>query len=176
MVERAHKVRPETVQARLGAATPERVAAFCRAHDIVWLALFGSVLRDDFRPDSDINTLYVLAPGRKITTLDTLMGMKDAWAALTGGHAVDLIAVKNLRWRIRDRVLADAMTLYGERPAEYAPLLMACEGAWSSVKDENLYVGDMLDIAREAQILVAGRRRTDPDTDRLFERAALHLV
>lgn len=62
MVESARKVRPQVIQARLGLATPERVAAFCRAHGIVWLALFGSVLRDD---------LQGLVAGRKRTDLDT---------------------------------------------------------------------------------------------------------
>lgn len=33
------------------------IAAFCQRHGIVRLALFGSVLRDDFRPDSDIDVL-----------------------------------------------------------------------------------------------------------------------
>src|ERR1700680_2678053 len=41
----------------------EAVAAFCRRHYITRLALFGSVLRDDFRPDSDVDVLVEFQPG-----------------------------------------------------------------------------------------------------------------
>jgi uncharacterized protein len=41
----------------------EAIAAFCRKWRITELALFGSVLRDDFRPDSDIDVLFTLEPG-----------------------------------------------------------------------------------------------------------------
>ena len=40
------------------------LAAFCKTHEITRLAVFGSVLRDDFRPDSDIDVLVEFAPGR----------------------------------------------------------------------------------------------------------------
>jgi len=41
----------------------ERVAEFCRRHHIRGLSLFGSVLRDDFRPDSDVDVLVEFEPG-----------------------------------------------------------------------------------------------------------------
>ena len=41
----------------------DKVASFCRRHRIRKLALFGSVLRDDFRPDSDVDTLVEFEPG-----------------------------------------------------------------------------------------------------------------
>ena len=41
----------------------ERIAEFCRRHHIRRLALFGSVLRDDFRPDSDVDVLVEFEPG-----------------------------------------------------------------------------------------------------------------
>ena len=40
----------------------EKIAAFCRAHHIRRLSLYGSVLRDDFRPDSDVDVLVTFAP------------------------------------------------------------------------------------------------------------------
>ena len=40
----------------------EQIAAFCRRHQIRWLALFGSVLRDDFRPDSHVDVLIDFEP------------------------------------------------------------------------------------------------------------------
>ncbi len=44
----------------------ERLAEFCCKHHIRKLALFGSVLRDDFRPDSDIDVLVELEPGQGV--------------------------------------------------------------------------------------------------------------
>jgi predicted nucleotidyltransferase len=41
----------------------DRLAEFCRKHHIRKLALFGSVLRDDFRPDSDVDVLVEFEPG-----------------------------------------------------------------------------------------------------------------
>src|SRR5215471_473393 len=110
MVTVAHRVRPTTIHARLH-ATRTQIAAFCRKHHISWLAVFGSVLRDDFRPESDIDVLYTLEPNRRIDRF----AAADELAVLFG-HGVDFIALPNLRWRIRDRVLADAETLCGTPP------------------------------------------------------------
>jgi len=53
-----------TVQERLPISLPmEAIAAFCQRWNIIELALFGSVLRDDFGPDSDIDVLVTFAPG-----------------------------------------------------------------------------------------------------------------
>ena len=41
----------------------DTIAAFCRKHRIRRMALFGSVLRDDFRPDSDVDVLVEFEPG-----------------------------------------------------------------------------------------------------------------
>lgn len=42
----------------------DHLAAFCRANGIAWLAVFGSALREDFGPDSDIDMLVEFDPGR----------------------------------------------------------------------------------------------------------------
>ena len=44
----------------------DRIAAFCRHHGIRRLALFGSILRDDFRPGSDVDVLVEFEPGVKV--------------------------------------------------------------------------------------------------------------
>ena len=44
----------------------ERIAEFCRRHRIRKLSLFGSVLREDFRPDSDVDILVELEPDRRV--------------------------------------------------------------------------------------------------------------
>ena len=69
--------------------TPEQIAAFCRKWDIHELALFGSVLRDDFTPESDVDVLFVPGPAVRVT-LDYLVKAETELGALIG-HRVDLI-------------------------------------------------------------------------------------
>ena len=86
------------------------IADFCGRHHIRWLALFGSVLRDDFRPDSDIDVLVELEPGYRYTYF-TLAQIEDDLSGLLG-RRVDLHMVKTLHPFLRDKVLGQAETLY----------------------------------------------------------------
>ena len=70
----------------------EEVAAFCRSNRICSLALFGSVLRDDFRPDSDVDVLIEFEPGQE-PGLMGLVGMQDELAGILG-RKVDLVERK----------------------------------------------------------------------------------
>jgi uncharacterized protein with HEPN domain/predicted nucleotidyltransferase len=171
MAQIVHKVSPAVVRERIH-ASPEEIAAFCRAHHIRWLALFGSVLRDDFRPDSDVDVLYAPEPGQSVERF----AAADELSRVFGGREVDFICVKNLKWRIRDRVFADAEELYGDPPEEVTVARGNRSVNEDVVKDENLYLGDMLDIARNAMRIVSGKTRNDYDTDELFQLAVLHLV
>lgn len=166
------KVSPAVVRARIH-ATPEEIAAFCRAHHIRWLALFGSVLRDDFRDESDIDVLYAPESGRGIERF----AVAEELARLFATHEVDFICFADLKWRIRDRVYAETETLYGDAPEEVQHAKeMRPYHDFIAVKDENLYVGDMLDTAKRANRIVSGRTRDDYDADELFQLAVLHLV
>src|SRR5688572_22551967 len=49
----------------------DRVEAFCRKYGVAEFALFGSVLRDDFRPDSDVDVMLTFAPGHGFTFENT---------------------------------------------------------------------------------------------------------
>jgi hypothetical protein len=88
----------------------DAVSAFCRRHHINRLALFGSVLRDDFRPDSDIDVLVEFQPGHvpglKFITIER------EFSGLVQGRRVDMVTPKFLNARIRDQVLAGAQALY----------------------------------------------------------------
>lgn len=88
----------------------EAIAAFCRRHHIRRLALFGSVLRDDFRPDSDIDVLVEFEPGH-VPGL-ALIRMQDELSALFCERPVDLVTPKFLNPRIRDRVIAESEEVY----------------------------------------------------------------
>ncbi|HEX8392889.1 MAG TPA: nucleotidyltransferase domain-containing protein [Longimicrobium sp.] len=69
---------------------PEQIKAFCRKWKIREFALFGSVLRDDFRPDSDVDVLVEFAPDADPTYRDWL-AMEDELRAMVGGRKVDLV-------------------------------------------------------------------------------------
>ena len=88
----------------------DAVFALCRRRHIRRLALFGSVLRDDFGPDSDIDVLVEFQPGH-VPGLDFL-SIERELSALLQGRRVDLVTPKFLNPRIRERVLMEAEPLY----------------------------------------------------------------
>ena len=88
----------------------ERIADFCRRHHIRWLALFGSVLRDDFGPDSDIDVLVEFEADRRYTYF-TLARLEEELGNLLG-RRVDLHIPKSLHPFLRDKVLDQAEAVY----------------------------------------------------------------
>jgi predicted nucleotidyltransferase len=88
----------------------ERVAEFCRRHQVRRLALFGSVLRDDFRPDSDVDVLVEFAPDAHAGLFE-MARMEDELAELIG-RRVDLRTAAELSRYFRDEVVAGAETQY----------------------------------------------------------------
>lgn len=90
----------------------DKIAEFCRRHHVRKLAFFGSVLREDFMPDSDVDVLVEFAPGEVVGL--RLIKMQEELSQLLGGHRVDLVTPKFLNRRIRDRVLAGAQVQYAE--------------------------------------------------------------
>lgn len=88
----------------------DAVSAFCRRHHITRLALFGSVLRDDFSPDSDVDVLVEFqaghVPGFNFLTIEREL------SRLLQGRRVDMVTPKFLNTRIRDQVLRSAEPLY----------------------------------------------------------------
>src|SRR5690606_34320661 len=86
------------------------VADFCRRHHIRKLSLFGSILRDDFGPDSDIDVLVEFEPGARVG-LFKLVGMEQELSALLG-RKVDLNTPGFFRGHLRERVIRDAWCQY----------------------------------------------------------------
>jgi uncharacterized protein len=86
------------------------LAEFCQKHHIRKLSLFGSVLREDFRPDSDVDVLVEFEPGQVVGL--KFIDIQEELSALLGGRKVDLVTPKFLNRRIRDRVLTEAEVQY----------------------------------------------------------------
>ena len=89
----------------------ERVADFCRKHHIRRLALFGSVLRSDFRPDSDVDVLVEFEP-EQIPGLLGIARMERELSELFEGRKVDLRTPEDLSPYFRERVVKQAEVQY----------------------------------------------------------------
>lgn len=88
---------------------PDRVADFCRRHHIRRLALFGSVLRDDFTDQSDVDVLVEFEPGK--TPGFRFIAVGDELSDIFG-RKVDLNTFKGLSRYFRAEVIAEACVLY----------------------------------------------------------------
>jgi predicted nucleotidyltransferase len=90
-----------------------KIAAFCRQHHVRRLALFGSALREDFGPESDIDVLVEFEPGRTPGLLGIARLGRELSATL-GGRKVDLRTPEDLSRYFRDDVLKEAQVQYAE--------------------------------------------------------------
>lgn len=88
----------------------ERIAQFCKKYRIRTLAFFGSVLRDDFRPDSDVDVLVEFEPGTPVGLI-RMAGMEIELSEIIG-RKVDLRTAKDLSRYFREDVIATAEVQY----------------------------------------------------------------
>ncbi len=90
-----------------------KTAAFCRRNGIKRLALFGSVLRDDFTPESDVDVLVEFEPGN--TPGLKFITMQDELSEIYG-RRVDLHTFRgvesNPNWLLRKDILDSAQAVY----------------------------------------------------------------
>lgn len=89
----------------------ERLEDFCRSRHIRRLAFFGSVLRPDFGPDSDIDVL-VEFDSDHIPGLLTMARLERELSVILGGRKVDLRTPEDLSRYFRQRVLDTAEVQY----------------------------------------------------------------
>jgi uncharacterized protein with HEPN domain/predicted nucleotidyltransferase len=133
----------------------ERIANLCRRHGIRRLSLFGSALRGDLLPGSDLDVLVEFLPGaavglRFITIQDEL---EDLF-----GRPIDLNTPAFLSRHFRERVLHEARALCARPP------------------EDDVLLRDMLDHARKAVAAVAGRERGDLDRDDVLAAALERFI
>jgi predicted nucleotidyltransferase len=88
-----------------------RIAELCRKNSIRRLAFFGSILRDDFGPESDIDLLVEFEPG-KTPGFFGLARMEREFSALFDGRKVDLRTPGDLSRYFRDEVIRTAEVQY----------------------------------------------------------------
>ena len=89
---------------------PDRLAELCRRHRIRRFSLFGSVMRDDFSPGSDVDMLVEFvagySPGWEIVDIE------QEFSVILGGRKVDMVNPKYLNRYLKDRVLGEAVLQY----------------------------------------------------------------
>ena len=91
----------------------QQLVEFCLRHHIRKLSLFGSVLREDFRPESDIDVLVEFKVGN-VPGFFRLFDMEEELSSLFGGRKVDLRTPQDLSRYFRDEVMAHAEVQYAQ--------------------------------------------------------------
>lgn len=91
-------------------ATAEQIAALCRRWHIRKLAFFGSVLRDDFGPASDVDVLVEFEPGH--TPGLNVYDLEQELSQLCGGRRIDMVNPKYINRWLKDEVLSTAEAAY----------------------------------------------------------------
>lgn len=91
----------------------EQIARFCRQNHIRRFSLFGSVLRNDFNPESDIDVLVEFEP-EHVPGLLGIARMERELSELFGARKVDLRTAEDLSRYFRDAVLKEADLQYAQ--------------------------------------------------------------
>lgn len=132
----------------------DQLVLFCRRHRVRRLALFGSVLRGDFRPESDVDVLVEFEPGVRIG----LFGFQALENELSNifGRKVDLNTKAS-------SAITSVSRFYGRRVRSM------------SRHDDQVRLGHMLDHALEAVAMCGGRKRADLDSDRMLNLSLVRL-
>lgn len=148
----------------------EAIRAYCEQRPIKRLSLFGSALRTDFGPDSDIDMLIEYAPEAKIDAYAILRQQADLCNLI--GRPVDLGTPQSLSPYIRDEVIDSAEPLYdvdGIYPSRRKPMPKKPD-------KDRLRLLDMRDAAEKARRFATGRTRADLDSDEMLDLALVKAI
>jgi len=89
----------------------DKIREFCERHYIRRLAIFGSALREDFGPESDVDVLVDFVPGHT-PGFFKLFEMEEELSGLLGGHKAEMRTLEDLSRYFRDKVVAQAEVQY----------------------------------------------------------------
>lgn len=102
------------IQKQIRQPSKEEVAEFCERHHIRKLSLFGSILREDFHTESDIDVLVEFEIGH-VPGFFHLFDMQEELSCFFGGRKVDLRTPEDLSRYFRDEVVATAEVRYARQ-------------------------------------------------------------
>ncbi len=107
-----HSMRTRSLSTQIPVKVPrKRLNAFCVKHHISKLSYFGSVLRPDFSPTSDVDVLVEFEPGQKPSYFG-LYDMEEELTGLFGGRKADIRTAEDISQFFRHRVIAEAKVQY----------------------------------------------------------------
>ena len=89
----------------------DKIEDFCRRNHIVRLSFFGSVLRDDFTPGSDVDVLVEFEPTARVGYFE-LYDIEQELSSLLGGRKIDMITPQGVSKYFRDKVMTTAELQY----------------------------------------------------------------
>ena len=89
----------------------KQLVSYCKQLGIKNLSLFGSVLRDDFRPESDIDILVEFEEG-KTPGLIAFVQIQNELSKFFEGHPIDMVTVKALRGQNRKKEILDSAEVF----------------------------------------------------------------
>lgn len=150
-------------------ATPADIAQFCQRRNIVEFALFGSVLRDDFRADSDVDVLVVFSPQARHSLQERLEVQTDLEHLF--GRKVDVTEKALIKNPFSQAEIGRThQILY---PPEQANLATPVEVNRQMTDEARTAAAllDMVEALESIQDFVAGRTYDDYATDRMLRRA-----
>ena len=94
----------------------DRIAELCREYDVAELSVFGSLLREDFGPESDIDFLVVFQGDDYGPWMGKLQRLEEELGSLLG-RVVELVpkesVVRSENWIRKDHILGTAQVIYG---------------------------------------------------------------
>ncbi len=90
----------------------DRIGEICKKYEVKELSLFGSALRKDFKPESDVDILVEFEPNSGIG-LFAFFDLQEELKSLFG-KKVDLVPKKGLKELIRDEILSSARLIYAK--------------------------------------------------------------
>ena len=159
---------------------PSDIAGYCERWQIVELALFGSILRDDFRPDSDLDCLVVFAPEAQIGLLDLLGMQQDLGDRI--GRAVDVVMRSNIEhsdnYIRRANIFGTARTIYPAAIATTPTALLPTPPTAMTIPNDRdrATLLDILKAAKQARNYGRGMTAADLEADELRHSAILYQL
>ena len=148
----------------------EAIRAYCRERPIKRLLLFGSALRDDFSPESDIDLLVEYAPEADMGGLDMIRQEREFSELI--GRPVDLGTPQTLSPYIRQEVIESAQPIYdvdGVYPSRSKPMPKKPD-------KDRLRLLDMRDAAEDAINIARGYTRAEIEKIRMLQLALVKAV
>lgn len=152
---------------------PDALAELCRRRHIRRLSLFGSILRDDFGPDSDVDVLVEFEPGHRPGW--KIVEIENDLSRLFGGRDVEVLTPGSLGPLLRDRVLGEAAVIY-DRGRSVATVERRRGSPMSRAERDASYLGHMLDAARRAIQRVEGVTFEQFAADDSLQDAVAHRI